>query len=416
MPAMSRQTLSGATPLGHRLGRLALEVDDLPARRGVQRLAQVEVAVHPLGVQRAAPSASKQRAARRRRASSAGAIDRGPLQPLLHHRRRAWRRAPGRSERHRAGPRGSRPARCRGPRLGGEVRAGAQPVQRELPAVDGVGELLDHHGEVGVQRLTVGDPAGLDPAEQPGDVVRRRPRSARACTSMSRLRPSSSRRNSLSIATSPNITEVLLCWPVNSRGSRSAVRLPGLGQVEARPRPRSRRRIGVVQQCRQDHPARVGILRRVVGDHRAEIGVGEPGDLGVVQVVVRRPAGRTGRAGSTRGSWLAGSAASASAVLLRRVLDLGDLEPDRRSGIGRSRNSAVSVSQGSGVSERSYRLAALAGEPAGAGQVPQHPFGELRFWLTRSSAPRPVDSRTAQEAPLGSRTGSASRRGPDRPG
>ena len=49
MPATSRQTRSGRHPLGQRLGGLALEVDDLPALDGAQRLAEVEVAVHPLG-------------------------------------------------------------------------------------------------------------------------------------------------------------------------------------------------------------------------------------------------------------------------------------------------------------------------------------------------------------------------------
>ena len=39
----------GTDPLGERLGRLALEVHDLPALDGAQRLPEVEVAVHALG-------------------------------------------------------------------------------------------------------------------------------------------------------------------------------------------------------------------------------------------------------------------------------------------------------------------------------------------------------------------------------
>ena len=41
----------GQHPLGERLGRLALEVDDLPAQHGAQGLAEVQVAVDPLHVQ-----------------------------------------------------------------------------------------------------------------------------------------------------------------------------------------------------------------------------------------------------------------------------------------------------------------------------------------------------------------------------
>ena len=48
MPATSRHGESGRTRSAERLGRLALEVDDLPALDGAQGLAEVEVAVHAL--------------------------------------------------------------------------------------------------------------------------------------------------------------------------------------------------------------------------------------------------------------------------------------------------------------------------------------------------------------------------------
>ena len=91
----------GEHPLGQRLGRLALEVDDLPALRGAQRLAEVQVAVDPLDRRagRSRPTASKTARSPSAYGASSGTHRERGVEPRGHRRGRASRALGGRASR-----------------------------------------------------------------------------------------------------------------------------------------------------------------------------------------------------------------------------------------------------------------------------------------------------------------------------
>ena len=92
MPATSRSGVSSARRSVGGPGRLALEVEDLPARRGAQRLAEVEVAVHALHATSAAVGPARAVVVRALAAPgaygrSAGTSARASVEAGLHRRR-----------------------------------------------------------------------------------------------------------------------------------------------------------------------------------------------------------------------------------------------------------------------------------------------------------------------------------------
>ncbi len=216
-------------PLGQRLGRLALEVDDLPALRGAQGLAEVQVAVDPAGRRgrRAwtrAPNAARSVAACS--ASSGTTPSAASSRPVI---------VGGELGRGRGRPGLGRELVAQGlvhlaqrlaepGRLAGEVAAGVVGVhlrvgeqradagQRQVPAVGGRAQELLQHRQL--QRLA------RRRRRRASRRARRRARSparvSTSCTAMSGLTPGVTLRNTFISASSPKATEELDCSPLNS--------------------------------------------------------------------------------------------------------------------------------------------------------------------------------------------------------
>ena len=154
MPATSRQTAVGGASFSHGLGRLALEVDDLPAGRRMQRLAKMEVTVHALGIQRFGTQCVEAAQQPRTCGVSAGAISAASCSRSIMI---IAVRAPStlRSGKQSGARGGSLQAPCRALRplarslsrlISGEVVLGPERIERQVPAVDGACQLLNHHG------------------------------------------------------------------------------------------------------------------------------------------------------------------------------------------------------------------------------------------------------------------------------
>ena len=108
MPATSRSGEAGTSALGHRSGRLALEVEHVPAAVRPEHLAEVVVAVGPDGGGPAAGSQPLERGRSGRRRPAPGGHGRSSPPPWWRCRRRARRaRPPGPG----AARRSARPAR-----------------------------------------------------------------------------------------------------------------------------------------------------------------------------------------------------------------------------------------------------------------------------------------------------------------
>ena len=258
----------GQLPLGQRLGRLALEVDDLPALDGAQGLAEVQVAVDLLDGDVADPArrgrtSSRSRVGvlrqlghdveRRRRAARCIAVDQ-----LGHLRRRAQRCRSGSARRRVAWVSAQRDAEPGG--LAGEVAAHlvgvqvglgeqvADAGQGEVPAVAGRAQELLEHRQVQWpprrRRSRVPSPRASRRARRRG---RSRPGSAPRGRRCRGCVPGVILRNTFSSESSPNATEELDCSPVNSVECVVEVELVAREPVEARARPSA---AGCVERAR----------------------------------------------------------------------------------------------------------------------------------------------------------------------
>ena len=170
MPATSRQTCPGTTRSAIVLaGSPSKSMIFQPSRR-LQGLAEVEVAVHPLGGERRSRSAAKRGAARRVRPPGPGHLAAAAGQPAVHHlgHRAAGDLGGREGVAQRRVDLGQRPRRA--PRRPRRSSPGSQRVQGQAPAVLAPRQLLHHHGQVGVAGRAVAGPAALGPAVEPGDV------------------------------------------------------------------------------------------------------------------------------------------------------------------------------------------------------------------------------------------------------
>ena len=280
MPAMSRQTLSGAS-------RSAIVLAGSPSKsmifqpaRGAQRLAEVEVAVHPLDARARRRPARRSRPARRpRSASSAGAITRATANRSVitaamslrsrgpwgtHPRSAAWISASARPSRAASSANG-----CRRP-----ARASASPQPSSAP----VSFSTSIAKSAAYVRVAV-PPGTLDPAVQPGHVA-----DAGLVQRVVGL--------DVQIATELEPAEQLQHRRLaeHDRGVRllAAERLRLVARRQALGVGRGEPHLAVgladpagVEQRGQQHPAGRRVLRGVVGDHLPEIGVRGPGQLGV---------------------------------------------------------------------------------------------------------------------------------------
>ena len=145
----------------------------------MQRLPEVKVSMHALGIERFSAqlieAAEQPRNVLCQRRGDPGSL----MQPVHHDHRRPRAQhfccREGRAE--SVVNLGKSSTQCLG--LGCEAGVGldlgrrifgSQRLQRQVPAIDRACQLLDHHCEISVELPPVGDPAALDPTEQTCDI------------------------------------------------------------------------------------------------------------------------------------------------------------------------------------------------------------------------------------------------------